>query len=143
MTDTILIDQDQVMFMPSFGAAMVVVLPGQLKASGKATVGGKKIGLVGDEAQVQVAGCMYTAPPYVIPGTGTLKIDQLAGDQKAQHTTVGGTKVLLKGSNFTAKFEVQSPAQQPTAGGPVPDATPMYSGGQGNFVSTNLKVTGT
>ncbi len=143
MSDVVLIDQDTVMFMPNFGAAMVVVLPGQLKASGKATVGGKKIAIDGDEKDVQVAGCMYTAPPYVIPGTGTLKIDALAGDQTAQHTTVGGTAVLLKGGNFTAKFEVQAQAQQPTPGGPVPDATPSYSGGQGHFVSTNSKVMGT
>ena len=75
MSDVVLIDQDTVMFMPNFGAAMVVVLPGQLMASGIATVGGKKIAIDGDEKDVQVAGCMYTAPPYVIPGTGTLKID--------------------------------------------------------------------
>ena len=143
MSDVILIDQDTVMFMPSFGAAIVVVQPGQLKATGKATVGGKKVAIDGDEKQVQVAGCMYTAPPFIIPGTGTLKIDALAGDQKAQHSTVGGTAVLLKGGNFTAKFEVQTKAQQPTPGGPVPDATPSYSGGQGNFVSTNSKVMGT
>ncbi len=143
MTDTLLIDQDQVLFLPNFGAATVVVLPGQLAASGKAKVGGKKVAIDGDEKQVQVAGCMYTAPPFVVPGTGTLKIDALAGDQKASHTRVGGTPVLLKGGNFSAKFEVQSPAQQPTPGGPVPDATPLYSGGQGSFISTNLVVKGT
>ena len=51
--------------------------------------------------------------------------------------------MLLKGSNFTAKFEVQTPAQQPTPTGPVPDATPLYGNGQGNFVSTNAKAKGT
>jgi hypothetical protein len=87
---------------------------------------------------------MYVAPPYVIPGTGTLKIASLAGDQKAQKSAVGGKRVLLKGSVFTAKFEVQSPAMQPPPGpgSPIPDATPQYSG-QGTFVTTNTKCQGT
>jgi hypothetical protein len=37
---------------------------------------------------------------------------------------------------------VQSPAQQPTPGGPVPDATPQYSG-QGMFVPSNVMKTAT
>ena len=93
-------------------------------------------------AQLQVPGCTYMTPVYPIPGTGTLKIAQLAGDQKAQHCSTGGKKMLIKGSQFTAKFEVQSPAQQPTPGGPVPDATPQYSG-QGMFVPSNVMKTAT
>jgi len=54
----------------------------------------------------------------------------------------GGKPVLLKGAMFTAKFEVQSPAQQPTPTGPVPDGSPQYSG-QGQFVTTNVKVSAT
>jgi hypothetical protein len=51
--------------------------------------------------------------------------------------------VLLKGSMFTAKFEVQSPAKQPppAPGPPIPDATPQYSG-QGMFITTNIKFQG-
>ena len=144
MSDLVLVDADIVMFMPTFGAAVVVVQPGQMKATGPATINGKKICVDGDEKQVQVPGCMYVAPPYVIPGTGTLKIDSLAGDQKAQHSNVAGKLMLLKGSNFTAKFEVQSPAQQPAPPGPpVPDATPSYGGGQGQFIPANQTVTGT
>ena len=50
----------------------------------------------------------------------------------------------LKASNShyvqkSAKFEVQTPAQQPTPGGPVPDATPQYSG-QGQFMPINQQV---
>jgi len=142
MSDMILIDGDQVMFLPMFAPAVVVVQPGKLSGSGPATVGGKKIAVDGDEAQVQVAGCTYMTPAYPIPGTGTLKIAQLAGDQKAQKCSTGGKKVLLKGSQFIAKFEVQSPAQQPTPGGPVPDTTPQYSG-QGMFVPSNVMKTAT
>ena len=92
-----------------------------------------------NEAKVSVPGCMYMTPSHPIPGVGTLKIAALAGDQTARTTQTGGKPVLLKGSMFTAKFEVQTPAQQPTPGGPVPDATPQYSG-QGQFMPINQQV---
>lgn len=143
MSDFILIEGDQAIFMPNFGAAVVVVQPGELKGSGHGTLNGKKICIDGDEQDVSVPGCMYMTPVYSIPGTGTLKIASLAGDQKATKTKTGGTEVLLKGSNFTAKFEVQSPAQQPAPpSAPIPDATPEYSG-SGMFVTTNTKFRGT
>jgi hypothetical protein len=143
MTDKILIDGDLAMFMPAFGAAIVVVQPGQMKASGKSTIGGKKACIDGDEAQLQVPGCTYMTPQYSIPGVGTLKIDSLASDQKAQHCNDSGKPLLLKGGNFNAKFEVQTPAQQPAPPGPpVPDATPSYSG-QGSFVPANVKASAT
>ena len=84
---------------------------------------------------------MYMAGAYVIPGTGTLKIDKLNSDQLTTKTKIEGKKAILKGSMFDAVFEVQSPAQQPTAGGPpVPDSTSKYSGGKGMFVPSNTKV---
>ncbi len=144
MGDYILIDGDIANFLPAFGAAVVVVQPGTLTASGPATLDGKKLCVEGDESSVEVPGCMYMTPQYSIPGTGTLKIDALAGDQVAKHTNTGGTPVMLKGSMFTAKFEVQSPAKQPPPGPgpPIPDATPSYSG-NGSFTTTNVKLTGT
>jgi hypothetical protein len=144
MQDYILIDGDQVMFLPAFGAAVVVVKPGKLQGSGPATLNGKKLAVDGDEKNVQVAGCMYVTPQYSIPGNGTLKIQALAGNQKAQKTKTGGKPVLLKGMMFTAKFEVQSPAKQPPPGpgSPIPDPTPQYPG-QGQFVTTNVKFQGT
>ncbi len=143
MSRYILIDGDKANFMPNFGAAVVVVRPGDLKGSGPATFNGKKLCVEGDETKVSVPGCMYTTPQYSIPGTGTLKIASLAGDQKAKKTKTGDKVILLKGSNFTAKFEVQSPAQQPPPGpgSPIPDATPEYSG-NGTFITTNTKFQG-
>jgi len=143
MSDHILIDGDRALFMPNFGAALVVPQPGTLKGTGPASVNGKKICVDGDERDVSVPGCVYMTPQYCIPGTGTLKIDSLAGDQKATKTRTGGKAVLLKGGTFTAKFEVQTPAQQPTPGGPVPDATPHYGGGTGMFNTMNTKFQGT
>lgn len=142
MNKLILIDGDKAIFLPTFGAATVVVQPGTLQASGPATIGGKKICVDGDETKVAVAGCAYVTAQHSIPGTGTLKIAALAADQKAKKTKTGGKAVLLKGSQFTAKFEVQSPAQQPPPGpgSPVPDAAPQYSG-QGSFTPGNSKFT--
>lgn len=143
MADFILIDGDKAMFLPSFGAATVVVQPGTITGSGPATLQGKAVCVQGDERSVSVPGCTYMTPVYSIPGTGTLKIEALAGNQIAQHTRTGSKKMLLKGGQFQAKFEVQSPAQQPTPGGPVPDATPIYSGGGDQFITTNTKYKGT
>ena len=142
MNKLILIDGDMAIFLPVFGAATVVVQPGTMKASGPATCNGKKICVDGDESKVAVAGCVYFTAQHSIPGTGTLKIDKLAGDQKAKKTMTGGKAVLLKGSQFKAKFEVQSPAKQPPPGpgSPVPDATPQYSG-QGMFMPSQMKFT--
>ncbi len=144
MTDLVLIDGDPVLFLPAFSPAVVVVQPGKLAGSGPASVGGKAVCVAGDEKNVSVPGCLYMTPVYSIPGTGTLKIAALAADQKAGHSQTGGKAVLLKGSLFTARFEVQSPAQQPPPGpgAPIPDATPQYSG-QGQFVASNLKVSAT
>ena len=52
MTDFILIEGDKANFLPNFGAAVVVVRPGNLKGSGPATLNGKKICVDGDEKKV-------------------------------------------------------------------------------------------
>lgn len=141
MSDYTMIDGDTVQFLPNFGAAIVVVQPGTLQGSGPATLEGKALCVEGDEQNVSVPGCMYITPQYSIPGTGTLSIDSLADDQLASKTQTGGTPLVLKGGQFNAKFEVQSPAQQPTLGGPVPDASPSYSG-NGMFITSNAKFKG-
>ena len=144
MADFVLLENDIANFLPAFGVATVVVVPGTLKASGPATANGSKVCVEGDESQVEVPGCSYIAPPHVIPGIGTLKIAALGGDQKATKTKSGGKAVLLKGSQFDAKFEVQVPAQQPPPGPgpPIPDATPQYTG-KGTFITINMKFQAT
>lgn len=144
MADLILVDGDKAFFLPNFGPAVVMVQPGTLQASGAATLSQKRVCVEGDEATISVPGCVYITPQYSIPGSGTLKIAALAAGQKAKKTRSHDKPVLLKGGNFTAKFEVQSPAQQPPPGptSPIPDATPQYSG-SGMFVTTNYKFRGT
>ena len=139
MADYIIINGDLAIFDVTFGAATVVVRPGIMQATGLSTRSGKKICVKGDEAQVAVPGCMYITPQYVIPGTGTLKIASLAGDQATQTTKSGKKAIIIKGSSFIARFEVQSPAQQPNPPGPpIPDGSPQYSG-TGKFQTTNVK----
>lgn len=139
MPDYIIINGDLAIFDVTFGAATVVVRPGSMQATGLSTKSGIKICVKGDEAQVAVPGCMYITPQYVIPGTGTLKIASLAGDQATQTTRSGKKAIIIKGSSFIARFEVQTPAQQPNPPGPpLPDGSPQYSG-TGKFQTTNVK----
>jgi hypothetical protein len=140
MADFILIDGDTVNFDGNFTSpvATVVALPGTLHASGKATLGGKKVCVEGDEANVAVPGCPYTTPQCSLPGVGTLKISALAGDQKTEKSKMDGKAMLLKGKGtFTAKFEVQTFAQQPGSP-PTPDTNLQYTG-TGTFVTANDK----
>lgn len=141
MSDFILIESDKANFNPTFGVATVVVRPGILEGSGKSTLNGKKVCIDGDEKKVSVPGCVYVTPQYSIAGVGTLKIAALGGDQKAEKTNSNSKPVLLKGSTFTANFEVQSPAKMPPPAS-TPDATPQYSG-TGDFITTNTKWKGT
>ena len=140
MRDRVLLDGDKAMFLPAFGMALVVVQPGTLAASGPMKALSKRVCVSGDESSVSVPGCVYTAGPYAIPGSGTLAISALAGDQLASISSTGGVKLMVVGSKFTAKFSVQSPAQQPAPPGPpVPDPTAEYSG-QGMFQTLNTQV---
>lgn len=141
MSDWVLIDGDQALFMPSFGGATVAVQPGRLSGSGPLTVNGKPACVSGDEGSVSVPGCTYLAPPYVIPGSGTLTIDQLAGDQLAPNSKTGSVDLMVKGSKFTAKFSVNAPAMQPqpAPSPPTPDSSTEYSG-SGQFLTTNNKL---
>jgi len=143
MADFILMTGDQAIFIPMFGAATVVVMPGVLKGSGPATLRGQKICVDGDEAKLSVPACLYMTPQYAIPGMGTLKIKALASDQVAKKNNSGGKAILLKGSQFDAVFEVQSPAQQPPPGpgAPIPDSTPNYNG-KGMFITMNTHFQG-
>jgi hypothetical protein len=143
MLDSILTEGDKAIFMPNFGVAVVVVQPGNLKGSGPGTIKGKKICVEGDEKKVKISGCTYFTPQYCIPGVGTLEIAALAGDQKATKTKTGKKAVLLKGGNFTAKFSVMTPAQQPPPGpgAPIPDSSPQYSG-NGRFMTSNFTIKG-
>jgi hypothetical protein len=137
MADYPVFDSDMVMFTPNFGVAVVAVIPGNITGTGKST-SGNKICVEGDEASVEVAGCPYFTPQFITPGTGTLKVGGLAPNQLSIKTTDSGKKIILKGNKFIAKFQVQSPAIDPTTG--MSDFAPSYPG-TGEFITTNFKIT--
>lgn len=138
MPDFILITGDQAVFQRTFGTATVETKPGKLRGSSRTTMTGKKLCVAGDEKKVRVPGCSYKAPPYTIPGTGTLKISNLGADQKAKKTFSGGKPVLLKGSQFTAVFQVDTKAKDPNKKPPEPDPMSQYTG-SGTFITSNVK----
>ncbi|MEH2154087.1 hypothetical protein [Nostoc sp.] len=141
MLDFILITGDRAIFNPIFGKAIVAVRPGILTGTGIPTVNKKEICIFGDEKKVIVPGCSYTSPPNITPGTGTLFIQSLPPNQKARKVKSKRTAVLLKGTTFTARFQVILPAQTPTIP-PTPDPIPIYLG-TGFFTTTNMQVKGT
>ncbi len=101
-------------------------------------VGGMPVCLEGDELPAVLKGPLpYTAPPFVTPGTGTLELTLLPTNKTAQ--TSNGKKILIKGATFTAKFNVQTPAQQPTPAGPVPDPV-LVKPGTAQFITTNMRT---
>ena len=147
-TQNIVIDGDKVQFLPTFPPAVVVVKPGEIKAKGKATFGtSKKLCILGDEKSVEVKGCNYISPPFVVPGKGTLKIFPFtsADINVAKKTKSNKKPVLLKGALFKAIFEVdaKSKAKTPPAppAPPQMDPTPKYLG-QASFITKNNKFTG-
>jgi len=76
--------------------------------------------LQGDELPPAIQGpLMYMSPPFVAPGTGTIKIVLLPTNLTTM--TQNGEPLLLKGATFHAIFTVQSPAMMPTPPGPQPD----------------------
>lgn len=141
MADFVIINGDQVLFQPSFTPAVVTVMPGVMTGSGPSTFSSQMICVEGDEKNVQIPGCAYVTPVYSVPGVGMLLIDSLAPNQQAQKTNSGHKKMILKGGNFIAKFQVMTPAQMPPPAS-TPDSTPAYMG-QGSFITSNTKYKAT
>jgi hypothetical protein len=104
-----------------------------------------KIGMMaacqeGDELPAMLKGPqVYTAPPYVTPGTGTFSITLMPSNKTAKGKE-SGKKLLLKGATFQAKFQVSSPAMMPTPAGPQPDPMMMKTC-TAQFITTQMKVT--
>lgn len=140
--DHILRTGDQVQFMPNFGAAILLAPAISVITGSAATVSASAMTVCveGDEASVVLPGIPYMSGSFVTPGTCTLTIQQLAADQKSTKTKAVGKAVLLKGTMFTAKMQVMSPAMQPNPPAPpIPDPV-LTNTGQGMFITTNMLV---
>lgn len=79
----------------------------------------------------------YTAPPFVTPGVGTLMV--FLTPTNFTRRSKNGKPILIKGSTFTAQFQVSAPAMQPTPGGPVPDPL-MVKPGTADFIPTTPTI---
>jgi hypothetical protein len=79
----------------------------------------------------------YTAPPFVTPGMGTLKVTLTPLNKTAM--SKNGKPILIKGAPFPAEFNVIAPAMQPTPAGPVPDPV-MKKPGIAEFITTTVNV---
>ncbi|MFO0615916.1 MAG: hypothetical protein U0414_25195 [Polyangiaceae bacterium] len=113
-----------------------LVAPVALVANGFSKINDKKVCIEGDELPPSLkVPLMYTSPPYVTPGMGTVTLTLKSGN-KSRVSKDKEKKMLLKGQTFDAKFEVKSPAQQPSPTGPVPDSNTSYSG-TAQFISAN------
>jgi Contractile injection system spike tip protein len=142
MADKIIVDGDEATFDAStFTGATITVQNGKITASAATTkVGTKAPCLEGDESSVSVGNCSYVASIFTTtPGSGTLTIKKLNGDQLTQTTMIEGKKVILKGSTYDAEFKVDSKAKLITNAGTQEDQTPTYSG-KGSFTASNTIV---
>lgn len=137
MSDYVIIDGDTAKFEATFGTAIITVAPGKITGSGsKLKISDKAVCVESDESIVKVFECAYLTPTFPTPGSGTLTIDSLVSDQKAQKLTINGKKAILVGSKFNAKFTVIKPATSPA---PASDATLEYFG-SGVFVTNNTVI---
>ena len=134
--DFVILSGDQAIFDSSFPPATVIPVPGTISASNQSKSNQISVCVEGDESTVVAAGAAYTSGAFVTPGVGTLSIESLGSDQTAQNAKSGDKALILKGSQFRAKFQVMSPAMNPTPTTPVPDPVNTYNG-TGSFVTTN------
>ncbi len=102
-------------------------------------VNNQPVCLQGDELPIALRGpLMYTAPPFVTPGMGTLTVT-LMPNNLTLRTTAAGKPALLKGATFMATFNVTVPAMQPTPVGPIPDPVAVKPC-QAQFITTTVTV---
>ena len=137
--DFVIITGDQAVWDLSFPPATVIAPPGVIAGTARGKVSSLVACAEGDESSVVVAGAVYFTPSFPIPGVGTLTIESLGPDQKAQKGKSGSRLLILRGTKFRARLQVSAPAQVPTATGTAPDPTPIYSG-TGSFLTTNTRL---
>jgi hypothetical protein len=107
-------------------------------SAGTVTIGGLSVCLQGDELPLALAEPMaYTAPPFTVPGLGTLRLTLTPSNLTVQ--TQKGKPLLIKGGQFIAIFTVTEPAIQPTPAGPVSDPV-AEKPGTAEFITTNETI---
>jgi Contractile injection system spike tip protein len=108
MSSFVLIEGSTIVFEPMFGTRQVVLLaPATMVGNGEATIGGRRMCVVGDEKRMQWQ-AQYFIPGYT-PGAGLVSIELLDGSQMAP-CVMSGTPLILVGQQFTARFSPSAPA---------------------------------
>ncbi len=122
-------------------AVPALLVPVPLVGSGTTVlVQAMPVCLQGDVLPAGLTGLLsYTAPPFIIPGTGMLTLGPLLPDVTAE-TSSGGRPILIKGQPFGVEFIVEEPATFDTPAGPVPDLV-LVKPGTAEFITTNATVT--
>ncbi|MGI9148102.1 MAG: hypothetical protein ACR2IK_16370 [Chloroflexota bacterium] len=117
-----------------------LIAPVPLLGSGMTVlVNNQPVCLQGDELPIALSGpLMYTAPPFVTPGMGTLMVT-LMPNNLTLRTTASAKPALLKGATFMATFNVTAPAMQPTPAGPIPDPV-VVKPCQAQFITTTVNA---
>jgi hypothetical protein len=101
-------------------------------------VNGMPACVVGDEMPPELMVPMeYTAPPFIVPGMGTLMLTLLPDNMTV--LTMADGPLLIRGGPFIALFTVEDPAMQPTPAGPIPDPL-IEKPGTAEFITTNETV---
>ncbi|MGK0706856.1 hypothetical protein ACSFCW_25885 [Yokenella regensburgei] len=134
----VVIDGDALTFNPQFGA-ITITPPSQprISGSGEASIGEKKVCIVGDEERISFT-VDYIRPPFVAsPGKGLLTIKKLAPDQQAASAKASAPMILV-GSQFTTQFQPTVPAQDPQG---KPDTDLNAVTGVGTFINSQTFVT--
>lgn len=121
---------------PTVVPALMAPVP-LLGSSSDMTVMMMPVCLEGDELppSLQIP-LMYMSPPYVVPGMGTLSLSLTPTNTTMR--TKNGDPILIKGTPFTAEFQVSAPAIQPSVP-PVPDPVSKKTG-IAEFITTNARA---
>src|SRR5580765_7640524 len=99
MSKAVVLNGDIVNFEATFGAAVIVPVPGTITGTGTNLSSGAFACVEGDESSELVAGVSYSKGTSA-GGVGKLTIKQLNSDQKASKLKVSGKKAILVGSKF-------------------------------------------
>ncbi|EOX8980482.1 hypothetical protein ACPW6J_003618 [Enterobacter hormaechei] len=140
MSSLVVIDGDALTFNPQFGDITITPPPRpRISGSGEASIGGKKVCIVGDEERVTFTVDYIRTPFVASPGKGLLTIKKLAPDQQAASAKAPApAPMILVGSQFTTQFQPTVPAQDPQ-GKPDPNMGPAQ--GTGTFINSQTFVT--
>lgn len=132
MAKNLLAEGSQVVPIPAFGNAQVIIAPLVLSANGSLDWNGQKVKVCVEGAErTPKAIVAYMTSQFCIPGKGTLTIKKLPYDCLSGATRANGKRVLVESrGQAELEFKVQTPAQQPPAGpgSPIPDPTRSYAG---------------